>query len=66
MTFKTSGDRNISNETIKVAKGVTYTLSFSSGIIDTALSLTRDNKSTPPIPTEHESVVQNFNYFFKL
>ena len=59
MTFKKSGDRNISNETIKVTKGVTYTLSFSSGIINTALSLTRNNTSVPPIPTENESVVQN-------
>ena len=59
MTFKTSGDRNISNESIKVTKGVTYTLSFSSGFIDTALSLTRNNTSLPPIPTENENVVQN-------
>lgn len=63
MTFKTTGDRNISNETIKVTKGVTYTLSFSSGISKTALSLTRDNKSLPSIPTEDPSVVQNIAMF---
>ena len=65
MTFKTNGDRNISNETIKITKGIVYTISFSSGIINTALSLTRNNTSVPPIPTEHESVVQNLIGFSK-